>query len=460
MKKVFISMLAVVSALSCNNVDRDNEPLMNKQLSTTDKHVLSEVSKLIGEVLKDKETRKIILNEVNNIDENGNSVSIAYLLGDEEHYSLHEKRQANSITGKKDRTAQKLFKETLLKVYENERENFSKITEAIQEVNAFAKGNNYSITDYIANKDLEVYFPYEENFDWENIDEYSITYEDGNDLAIHDGYLVTHSENITISGIDENYLYENPTMAIIPVDNDYLGDKIAYGYGGVEMIKDPIIPNPYAGTVPPPPANNKIRLTYNVNPFGLADKHLLTTYIPKIRIYDGRRWKRTLSKALRMKIAKAGSEVAVNPAGGLTATPSTFYFRFDVSARDLRRNNWKDVGILWESDWHKAKSEQQMIVWSLRGDARESTVSVDTKLNIDAQGNYTPNTSINVKHNVSSEEKAIHRGNKELSRNFVLSTIVGGAEYDASTYNYNGINYSLRRVSKLEFFFVHDYTSY
>ncbi len=56
--------------------------------------------------------------------------------------------------------------------------------------------------------------------------------------------------------------------------------------------------------------------------------------------------------------------------------------------------------------------------------------------------------------------KAIHRGNKELSRNFVLSTIVGGAEYDASTYNYNGINYSLRRVSKFEFFFVHDYTSY
>lgn len=471
--KKFIILFSIATLFSCNS----EEVLEIQQLEqNAKKEELKEISKLIGLTLNDDKLRSQIINEVKQIDDYSNSVSIAYLLGKDDKISPYEKRKINKIssTAKNKRNeSSNLFKNELIKTYNQNIENFPNIKSELKSTNP---NENYSarlsneLVEYMADNNLEMYFPYEENFNWETTDEFSITYEDGNPYAIHEGYIIDGIEYDFITGIDENYLYNNPTIAIIPIDNYYLGEQVAYEINNFEYITDPydytsLPTNSWNGTAgsttnPPPPANPKIRLDYNANPFDLAENHLLTTFIPQVRV-KGTDWKRTLSKALRMKIAKAGSEVAINPTGGLTATPGAFYFRFDISASDLRNHRWKNVGILWEPNWHKVKSAQQMVIWGLRKNASESTVSVDSKLSMDANGNFTPSNSISVSNTVKSGEKGIFRGNKELDRNHTLSTIVGGSEFDNATVSYEGKNYSIRRINSLyEFFFVHDYTSY
>jgi hypothetical protein len=463
MKKLSLFLLLFLFIMSCNNKS-EIEDLQQLEQSIN-KEKLKEVSKLIGLTLKDKHLRIRILQEVKEIDAYGKSVSIAYLLGKDEKVSTYEKRLISKISTKAISARESkstLFKNALVNTYNTNIEDFPIIMEELKSsyssTSSSTKRNN-ELVEYMVDNNLEIYFPYEENFNWDTTDQFSVTFEDGNPNAVHEGYMIDGIECDIITGIDEKYLFDNPTIAIIPIDNDYLGEQVAYEIDGIEYIADPFDYSTLPIN-PPPPANPKLRLNYNVNPFGLAEDHLLTTFVPRVRV-KGTDWKRTLSKALRMKIAKAGSDIAINPNGGITATSGTFYFKFDISTSDLKNYRWKNVGILWEPNWHKAKSVQQKVIWGLRRNASESKLSVETKLSMDHEGNYTPSTSITLSHTVSSGENGIFRGNKELNRAHSLSTIVGGSEYDNATYNYEGVNYSVRRINRLyEFFFVHDYTAY
>ncbi len=465
---ISLAVLSLLFIQSCNAERMENNETDLNNLRTEVKNKeLTEISKLVGMALQDKSLRKHVLSEMKSIDAYGKSISLAYLLGNENNVSSYEKRKLEKLsneTGKRISSNGK-FKEKLTNLFHEKKKEFPQLTKAISSNNNTATGKlaNLEITQYMEESNLEMYFPYEENFNWDEIDEYSVTFEDNNPYAIHEGFMINGVEYDYIDGIDEEYLYNNPTIALVPIDNYYLGDQVAYDYNGFEYITDPYnyasIPlNPIA-TYPPAPSNSKVRVKSNMDPYALPENHLITTFIPKVMV-RGTSWKRTLSKALRMKIAKAGSEVAVNPTGGLTAIAGAYYFRFDISASDLRNHRWKDVGILWEPNWHKAKVAQQMVVWGLRKNASESTVSVGSKLAIDDKGNYTPSTSVNVNHTVKSGETAIFRGNKELDRVQVLSSVVGGSELDNKTYNYDATNYSVRKVDLFEFFFVHDYTAF
>ena len=85
---------------------------------------------------------------------------------------------------------------------------------------------------------------------------------------------------------------------------------------------------------------------------------------------------------------------------------------------------------------------------------------VNTKIKIDAQGNYTPNTSISATFNASTETKAIFRDNVALDRDQVLTTFVGGSEYENATYIHDIANLSVKRMAeKFEYIFDVFYTN-
>ncbi|MDO5616395.1 MAG: hypothetical protein Q4G16_09405 [Cruoricaptor ignavus] len=465
-KSMAILGIALLSLNACRSESvNSEEQISEKILSLQKQKEMEELSKLVGEVLKDKESRNAIIHKINEIDDYGNSISLALLLGQNSKITQYEKSKLSSlaeVSHKKADSSLDDFKESLIKVFVANKEDYPEIDKKISGDVTSKTGNN-SLLNFIADSNLELYFPYEENHNWEEVDSYTVTYEDYNLNSVHEGVKFSDYGERFVDSIDDDYLYHNPSVALIPIDNDYLGEMVRYSIGGEEFLLNPDDGNygglpPGYGTQPPPASNPKIRLNYNVNPNGFTENHLLTTFIPKIRV-RGTKWKRTLSKALRMKIAKVGSDVSVNPNGSLTALPGAYYFSFSISARDLRNDRWKDVNILWDPNWHKAKATQQMIVWSLAKNAGDSEISVNTKVAIDAQGNFTPTTTLSTNHKVSAQDKANFRGNKELDRVHVLTSIVDGAEYSNETYSYQNTKYSVRTVGYFDFFFVHDYTS-
>lgn len=296
----------------------------------------------------------------------------------------------------------------------------------------------------------------------------------------YEGYMFNGYDYEVISNIIDDYLYVNPTVAIIPIEKDYLGedvkvttdkgighiinpnksyDEIIHEYGqiydfvGLGLVNNLDIID--AINVP-----QRVRLTNNINPYSFFnEKHVLTCFIPKVRITN-KKWKRLLSKAHRTRIARAGSTVAINSNNTFSASPGTFYFDFDISRSDLKNKRWKNVNLMFDPNWHKTKGTQQIIVWTKRSNASNSTVNVKNEIKIDGQGNYTPTTSVSLSYNTSSELKAIFRGNIELDRDQLLTTVVGGSEYENETHSHNSLDLSVRKVAThFEYFFDYYYTN-
>lgn len=488
MKKFLILLLGLMVIFSsCSKDDIESKIELN---DGKNKKVLSEISLLIGETLQNNEVRNEILETVNRIDSYGNAVSFALLLGEYTKISNFEKRKLQEVSNKKtSNSSNTLFKTHLNNVFFSNKEKYTALRKYFDNSTNILKSTRLTeLESYLIENELELFFPYKDEFDWEHLISYTVTFEDGNPNGIHEGFKFLGLTYEEVSNITDDYLYENPTVAIIPMDKDYVGEYLRISFNNQTHYLNPnlsfehildfydnlygggigSIPGAGGGNNPGNTPPQRIRLTQNVNPYTFFnEKHVLTTFIPKVRITE-RRWKRPLSKAHRTRIARAGSTVAVNPNGTFSAMINTFYFDFDISGSDLRkasqypRNNegWRNVGIMFDPNWHKVKGSQQIIVWTKRKNASNASVQVKTAIKLDAQGNFTPTTSVAHTFNVSSEVRAIFRGNSELDRDQVLTTIVNGSEYDNATYSHNGANLSVRRVaSHFEYFFDMFYTN-
>lgn len=449
--------------------------------------ILNELSLLIGESLKDKEVRKEILDFVMNFDNYGNSVSFGLLFGQTDKISVNE-----TLILDKDncRIGCNAFRFSLFNEFINNLEKYSKINSKINcdyNLNSSAELSQLEILILEAN--VELYFPYRDNFDWDNLDVFSIIYDLNEDLDEDlENKLCGHkfhgNNTYSLNEVNEEYLYLNPVVALIPFNADYLGQFLRITNGQNVYYLDPnssqdeingFYNNLYSGGNwgsnfgggsgggHNGSGNNstpvqRIRLTENINPYTFFnDNHVLTTFIPRLRI-KGTAWKRNASKAHRTRITRAGSTVSISPTGGHLAIQGAFHFDHDIPATDLRNHRWRNVSIQFDPNWHKAKGSQQIIVWTLRRNSSVKTATIKNEIKIDAQGNFTPNSSISHNFTVSSGSRAIFRGNVELDRDQVLTTVVGGSEYDNSTILHNGLNLSIRRVNdKFEYFFDHFY---
>ncbi|WP_276682454.1 hypothetical protein [Empedobacter brevis] len=476
MKKLLLCFLGISFCLnSCSEDEIQNESGTENQIKN--EQALKELSFLVATTLSDKDVRTEVSQLVDQVDTYGDAVSFALLLNAEQNISKYEKRKINS--GELSRKGQglSLFKEKLNRTYNENKGTFKELPKIIGKTPALlSKGTEADfseIENYLIENNLELYFPYKENFDWDDLISYTVTYEDNHPDENYEGFGYNGMTYSEVRDIVDDYLYNNPTVAIIRTDEDYIGSDTRLTINGVEHYIDPnqsmekiskiyhdIYQSYYSGggtggDTPP----QRVRLSQNVNPNTFFNpEHILTTYIPKVRITN-RNWKRALSKSHRTKIARAGAIVGFNPNGTYSAVNGSFYFDFDISASDLRNKRWKTLNYMFDPNWHKVKGSQQIAVWTLRKNSSESSVNVKTEIKLDAQGNYTPTASVSVNNTLNSGGKAIFRGNAELDRYQVLTTIIGGSEYDNATYNENGLNLSIRRVSSFEYFFDHYYTN-
>lgn len=503
MKRIVLIVLAAI-AVSCNNDFVENESLVSNNvtkivLNNNNDEVILEFSKLIGLTLKDKNVRGEVINLVNDIDPKGNGVSFALLYGDLDNITKYEKKILNDKKYLNKINKDNLFKSKLNQVYEEtEHPNLDYYLSKIVDSKHQHKSIDTAIDTFVSENNLELYFPYQERFDWSNVNEFTVTVEE---FGLQDDYLEDDDYDLYYSGlkfmdisvisidiINDDYLFENPTIAIVEKDDDYLGNFTRLSIGENEYLIDRGLSNeqiiseynniwqsefpefinemPGGGSASNSssgtdwgPAPQRVRIPQNINPYTFfPENYVLTTFIPRARI-KGTSWKRYLSKSHRTRLQRVGGDVTVNPSGGFAFGPKVYNYDFDISASDLRNDRWQNLGIMFDPNWHKTKGSQQIVLWTKRKNSSRKDVTVKNEVKIDAQGNFTPTASQQVNIKAHSGVKAIFRGNIELDRDQVLTTIVNGSEFDNAVFNYDNLNLSVRRIShRFEFVFDHYYT--
>ena len=123
-----------------------------------------------------------------------------------------------------------------------------------------------SIFDTDAFAKHEVYFPHEEEFDWEKVNTFTMSWAPKN---LERGTLDAHIFNVNTYSkeqirVDDDYAYRKPVALIMPIFDDE--DWVAAD------------PPPYI------PLNKQYWLTQNVDHTKISQKDVLKTIIPRIRL--------------------------------------------------------------------------------------------------------------------------------------------------------------------------------
>lgn len=519
MKKIIFIVLAVIF-ISCNNDFLENESLVSDDkikviMNNNNDEAIKEFYQIIGRAFKDENVKKEISALVEVVDPYSFGISFSFLYGNFEDITKHEKRvlAKNENLNFKNKSGKNVFREKINEIFSNtSHPNLDNYIDEKFGTKLKNRSIDSEIDVFILENNLQLSFPYKDKFDWENLEEFTVTIDELNleeDFLDDDNYDFYYSGSkfvedsiIDIDIINDDYLYENPTIAIVEKDDDYLGNYTRLTIGENEYLIDRDLPHEQiiaeyhdiwsneglTFTTPPPhtggtsgsnsgnqngnnptangnseidwgPAPQRVRVPQNINPYSFfPENYVLTVFMPKARI-KGRAWKRSLSNSHRTRIQRVGGQITVNPNAGYVFGAGVYNFDFDVSRSSLKEHRWQNLQIMFDPNWHKAKGTQQLVFWTKRKSSSRKDVTVKNEVKLDAQGNYTPSTSQQVNIKAHSQAKAVFRGNVELDRDQILTTIVGGSESDNATYNYENMNLSIRRLSeRFEFFFDFYYT--
>lgn len=172
-------MVCILSILtSCS---KDDQKFSCNLSETNNNEVLKEISILVGKTLNDEKVKTEISQIVDEIDSYDNAVSFALLLGVEQKISDFEKRKIGSSNPLKNRD-NNYFKKHLNFVYNQNKDEYKNLSVLLQdELYKTSKVDLSDLEIYLTNNQLELYFPYKEKFNWEELINYTVTFEN-NDM--------------------------------------------------------------------------------------------------------------------------------------------------------------------------------------------------------------------------------------------------------------------------------------
>lgn len=454
-RKLTIGMIGAVllsaGLYSCNS---DDIITVDENISYNEKTTLSrseidtvqlskEISLVLGNVVNQRPDIASKLSElVSDFDSFGEFISLASILQNVEKAPNYERQRIEE----KDFNFGKYSLDEIKDLLVNEINKNNDQYKLLSSLN-INKGNIEELSNY----ELGIAFPYLENHHWNDVNEFGVTFENWSDNDIQDAFLFRRdgTEGIPFKIEKEEQLERIPIIAVTPLED-------FYNYG------IPIGPIKWQGNTPikvtlPPLQGNRTLLKQNYNPNRLSENSVLETNIPKVRV-RGTDWKRKLSTSLRISVLRASTSLALDQDGTYKPVSDTYYYNIEFSRKNLKNHQWRDVYWQWDPNWNATEGSQQIVILNKRKNAGNTTVAVNTKVNVDSQGNATPETTMTFTH-TSTEPKSINRGNREIDRKQALTTIINGAESHNETYNHNGVNYSVRKVDLFDYFFEYYYTN-
>jgi hypothetical protein len=210
MKKIYLLLVLCTFILSCTSND-ESKLVTNNTILTSKDSIKHEISLLIGKTIIDKNAREEFLKITAAINDNRNSISLAALLNSTENISVHEKRMIQSKYQNKS-VAVSSFKERFNYVLNSEKKNTPAINN-LKSKNSTTNKGVFSLFNELAKENLEIVIPYLEDFDMNDTNEISVTY----DPEIRDDWNIGtkfeyNDQEILLSEvdviIDDEYAYE------------------------------------------------------------------------------------------------------------------------------------------------------------------------------------------------------------------------------------------------------------
>ena len=415
-----------------------------------------EFSQLLGQVLQDKEARVTLSTHIQQYDDFGDAVSLATLLGDKQHMPPSElatlSRAGNGISL---RTGTNLFRETLLHhslehldaypFLERGLETFRNRPERAQQRVSLQE----ELITFFASQGLVIHFPYEERFDWENYTgSITTTFDPLIREDWNEGFLysltsggISGTEGKRLPYVDDAYSLDHATLVVTYLDEDFY-----------EMNTTPPVPEL------PTPAPDAVILNYNVNHTSISQADILFTTIPEVKL-TGKDYIGLFGRIIKVRLYRGSSKVKVNFDGTVAAGVDGDTYRYELikfSKDDIKLERWKIVNIQFDPDWDMTENSQQFFLFTEHNFSGKAKANAGVKVGYDfIKKKATAEATASVNVEVESESSRF-RVNTELSRRSVLAYVVGATDHGVRTRN--GIDYNVKNVGLLHFYFEHRFT--
>ena len=273
-------------------------------------------------------------------------------------------------------------------VFESEDERSESVNDAISRLESYLKKHNLGLYGpYLAENHANSTKPITVSFD--PLDDTKTTSTgymfvpkstSGNSSANNGGidspksYYDGGYELVNIGEIDDDYAYNNPTLAIIPL-----------GYPFWPFITPPT-PTP---TGPRPRPNN------GINCQDLLENDILVPHMVKYRLKENLRWGFWNRNLLDLyAITKDDVTINLNGDGVINTNTSKLWTRVRVSRKDARKQRWKTANQELDSNW---RLDERNLHLAFAGKKRVWNASFNVSIgNFPAQPNATVSANIKV----------------------------------------------------------------
>lgn len=415
-----------------------------------------EFSQLLGEVMQDKEARVTLSTHIQQYDDFGDAVSLATLLGDKQHMPPLElaslNRAGNTFSL---RSGNNAFREALITHSLENLDAYPFLERGLEAFRARPERAQQRVSvqeelmAFFASQGLVIHFPYEERFDWDNYaGSITTTYdplirEDWNEGFLYSltsgGMAGTESKRLPY--VDDAYSLDQATLVVTYLDEDF--------YEMNNTPPDPVLPTP---------APDAVILDYNVNHTSISQADILFTTIPEVKL-TGKDYIGLFGRITKVRLYRGSSKVKVNFDGTVAAGVDGDTYRYDLikfSKDDIKLERWKTVNIQFDPDWDMTENSQQFFLFTEHNLTGKAKANAGVKVGYDfIKKETTAEATASVNLEVESESSRF-RVNTELSRRSVLAYVVGAGDHGVRTRN--GIDYNVKNVGLLHFYFEHRFT--
>jgi hypothetical protein len=486
-KSAFLIMLSTTIFVSCSE-DSETIELQTENLNDKQK-LMQETSILLGKMLTNSEVKTALNQKMKEVDEDAEIVSFAYLFEQENGLRKNEisnfnKRKVNSSN---------VFKTALQNEFEKNEENYKTIAnvlEAKTPKGALARTSATIANDLaslLVSEELQIFYPFDPEYedDDTSVQEFYVSYDPLNNAQTNTGYKfhVGLTDIDVVDGMSNDFLDDNPVYVIVPIDPCDIPGRPC---GFTELQPAPLDPNNEllpsgnqflinnpggftGGNTGGTGSNNNNNtvptttlLTANTNHNNIPESDIISSYIPRIQI-NGTSWMGFGGTHQKLRFFRGTTDGAVtqNADGTITATGTKYTIKDFRCKRKYvkRKKRWLGFDAEFDPDWNMSENTQVMAVFSLHHISATASAELTAKSGFKVEGGeIKPHTeaSGSVKINFSLGSSKF-RSNAEMSRRQILATIVGTGT-TGQTINDNGIQYNVKKIGIVDYYFKHYYT--
>jgi hypothetical protein len=347
------------------------------------------------------------------------------------------------------------FKERFNYVLNSEKKNTPAINN-LKSKNSTTNKGVFSLFNELAKENLEIVIPYLEDFDMNDTNEISVTY----DPEIRDDWNIGtkfefNDQEILLSEvdviIDDEYAYENNTLFVRSIPDYVIEDRVY-----VAPIPD-VNTTVITGNDPYITPGSQFWLTQNTDHTKITENDVLLVTIPKIKM-NGHLGNMFTSNLI--SIVRGSGDIATNsdPNSGFLANSHDVISYFEISKHNARKKNWVDLYATFDGDWDVHKASQQIVFMNHKRNAyneEDSKLSATVAIGFDKTTNtITYEPKFNLEWRMNSKQNSKIRFHTELSRKDVLSHLFGDF-FGNGVKTEDGVNlpYSIRSAGMFQYYF-------